>query len=339
MKKYVTIKDIAKALGYSTSTVSRALTGSYEVSEKTKEIVKHKAEEMNYHPNVIARNLSSRRSGVVGVIVPEFETGFFPRVILGIQDELSKAGYRILITQSGESAVKEKENLDLLLENMVEGVIASVTKEGGNEEAFMKAIHSGIPVVFFNRVYNLPRASKVVVDDRSLAYDSVIHLLESGYKRICHLAGPSNMQVARHRIEGYEDALKECGGDQVSLIIDVDGISVSNGYAAMLRILDGEDPLPDAIFCFNDNIAVGALKAIKERGWRIPEDIAVVGFSETEISTIVEPHLTTTVQPRYQMGVEAAKIMLEQIVTKGKSLPSNLVLKARLNIRESSKRK
>ncbi len=339
MKKYVTIKDIAKALGYSTSTVSRALSGSFEVSGKTREIVKKKAEEMNYHPNVLARNLSSRHSGVIGVIVPEFETGFFPRVILGIQDELSKAGYRILITQSGESAVKEKENLDLLLENMVEGVIASVTKEGGNEEAFQNIIQSGIPVVFFNRVYNLPRASKVIVDDRALAYDSVRHLFESGYERIFHLAGPVTMQVSKNRIEGYNDALRDFGCEDMSEVHSVDGISMSNGYALMSSMLDGGGPLPDAVFCFNDNIAVGAMKAIKERGRRIPEDIAVVGFSETEISTIVEPHLTTTVQPRYQMGVEAAKIMVEQIVTKGRSLPSNLVLKASLNIRESSKRK
>lgn len=338
MKRYATIKDIAKALGVAPSTVSRALAGSSEVSEKTRLLVQEKAWEMNYRPNVMARNLSSSRSGVIGVIVPEFETGFFPRVILGIQEELSKSGYRILITQSSESAVKEKENLDLLLDNMVEGIIVSVTKEGGNEEAFQRVIKSQIPVVFFNRVYNLPRASKVIVDDRSLAYDSVVHLLEQGCRRIVHLAGPLNMQVAKLRAEGYHDALAAYGMEAGYAVMEVDGISLDNGYSAMKDILAGDGDI-DAVFCFNDNIAVGAIKAIKDAGKRIPDDIAVVGFSETEMSTIVEPHLTTTVQPRYQMGIEAAKIMVEQIMTKGRDLPTNLTLSAKLNIRESSKKK
>lgn len=338
MKRYATIKDIAKELGVAPSTVSRALAGSSEVSEKTRLLVQEKAWEMNYRPNVMARNLSSSRSGVIGVIVPEFETGFFPRVILGIQEELSKAGYRILITQSGESAEKEKENLDLLLDNMVEGVIVSVTKEGGNEEAFQRVIKSQIPVVFFNRVYNLPRASKVIVDDRALAYESVVHLLEQGCRRIVHLAGPLNMQVAKLRAEGYRDALAAYDMETGYTVLEVDGISLDNGYSAMKDILAGGSDI-DAVFCFNDNIAVGAIQAIKDAGKSIPDDIAVVGFSETEMSTIVEPHLTTTVQPRYQMGVEAAKVMVKQIMTKGRELPTNLTLSAKLNIRESSKKK
>lgn len=336
MKKYTTIKDIARELGCSISTVSRALTNSAEVSAETRELVLRKAEEMNYHPNILARNLSSRRSGVVGVIVPEFETDFFPRVILGIQDELSRSGYRILITQSGESAIKERENLELLLGNMVEGIMASVTQEGGNEEAFQKAIKSGIPVVFFNRVYNLPRASKVIIDDRKLAYESVKHLLDQGYDAIYHLAGPKNMNVAKQRIEGYQDALDEYG--MQANIIEVNGVSITDGYSTMRELLNG-GVCPQAVFCFNDNIAVGAIKAAKESGKRIPEDIAFVGFSETEISTIIEPHLTTTAQPRYQMGVEAAKVMMEQITTKGRSMPTNMTLSAKLNVRDSSKKK
>ena len=338
MKRYATIKDIARELGVAPSTVSRALAGSSEVSEKMRTLVQEKAYEMNYRPNVMARNLSSSRSGVIGVIVPEFETGFFPRVIIGIQEELSKAGYRLLITQSGESAEKEKENLDLLLDNMVEGIIVSVTKEGGNEEAFQRVIKSKIPVVFFNRVYNLPRASKVIVDDRTLAYDSVVHLLEQGCRRIVHLAGPLNMQVAKHRVEGYRDALAAYDIEAGYTVMEMDGISLDNGYSAMKDILAGGSDI-DAVFCFNDNIAVGAIQAIKDAGKRIPDDIAVVGFSETEMSTIVEPHLTTTAQPRYQMGIEAAKIMVEQIMTKGRDLPTNLTLSAKLNIRESSRKK
>ena len=336
MRSYTTIKDIARELGVSPSTVSRALADSGEVSEKMKGLVKTKAEEMNYHPNVLARNLSSRKSGVIGVIVPEFETGFFPRVILGIQDTLAKEGYRILITQSGESAQKERENLELLLGNMVEGIIVSVAKEGGNDDAFRKVIRSQIPVVFFNRVYNLPKASKVIVDDKSLAYDSVHHLFEQGCRKIIHIAGPQNLEVAKKRTMGYMEAMHEFGNGADAQVVEA-GITFDDGDRVVTQLLNGGEILPDAIFCFNDNLAIGAMRALKKAGVRIPQDVAVVGFSETELSTIVEPNLTTTVQPRYQMGVEAAKIMVEQIRTRGRSIPTNLTLEGHLNIRESSK--
>ena len=336
MRSYTTIKDIARELGVSPSTVSRALADSGEVSEKMKGLVKTKAEEMNYHPNVLARNLSSRKSGVIGVIVPEFETGFFPRVILGIQDTLAKEGYRILITQSGESAQKERENLELLLGNMVEGIIVSVAKEGGNDDAFREVIRSQIPVVFFNRVYNLPKASKVIVDDKSLAYASVCHLFEQGCRNIVHFAGPQNLEVAKKRAKGYMEAMCEFGNGEDAEIVEA-GITFDDGDRVVTQLLNGGEILPDAIFCFNDNLAIGAMRALKKAGFRIPQDVAVVGFSETELSTIVEPNLTTTVQPRYQMGVEAAKIMVEQIRTRGRSIPTNLTLEGHLNIRESSK--
>lgn len=336
MKRYVTIKDIASELGLSTSTVSRALTGGGEIRESTRQKIRETAQRLGYHPNLLARNLSSHRSGIIGIIVPEFETGFFPRIILGIQDELSRSGYRVLITQSGESAAKERENLELLLGNMVEGIIASVTKEGGNEEFFQTVIKRGIPVVFFNRVYDLPRASKVMLDDRLLAREATTHLLSQGCRRIAHFTGPLNMQVARNRLAGYRDALKEQGAAvQENLVIE-SGFNYEDGYNATLKILAEMSPLPDAIFCFNDNLAIGAMKALKEAGRRIPEDIAVVGFSETDLSTLVEPPLTTVAQPRYRMGAEAAKIIVEQIQTHGRSLPVNLILNAEVHLRASS---
>lgn len=339
MRRYTTIKDIAAELGLSTSTVSRALTGGGEIRESTRRLILEAAENMGYHPNLLARNLSSRRSGIIGVIVPEFETGFFPRIILGIQDELHKAGYRVLITQSGESAEKEKENLDLLLGNMVDGIIASVTKEGGNENVFQSVIKRGIPVVFFNRVYNLPRASKVMVDDRHLAEVATRHLLEQGCSRIMHFTGPLNMQVAKNRLAGYGDALRSGGIEPDGEMVVESGINYEDGYEATRRMLSEASELPDAIFCFNDNLAIGAIKALKEAGKKIPEEIAVVGFSETDMSSVVEPALTTVAQPRYRMGVEAAKMMIEQINTQSRSLPGNLTLDANLHVRASSKRK
>lgn len=335
-KRYVTIKDIAAELGLSTSTVSRALTGGGEIRETTRQKVQEAAMRLGYHPNLLARNLSSHRSGIIGIIVPEFETGFFPRIILGIQDELHRSGYRVLITQSGESAEKERDNLELLLGNMVDGIIASVTKEGGNEELFQTVIKRGIPVVFFNRVYNLPRASKVMLDDRLLAREATAHLLAQGCRRIMHFTGPLNMQVAQNRLAGYRDAIVEFGASVEEGLVVESGINYEDGYEATRKVLSDMSPLPDAIFCFNDNLAIGAMKALKEAGKRIPKEIAVVGFSETDMSTVVEPPLTTVAQPRYRMGVEAAKIMIEQIQTQGRSLPTNLTLDAELHVRASS---
>ncbi len=340
MAKYTTIKDIAVALNLSVSTVSRALNDSYQISRETVEKVKATAKEMDYHPNLLARNLSSKRSGVIGIIVPELETDFFPRIIMGIQDKLNKEGFRILITQSSESAEKEKENLDILCGSMVEGLIVSVAKEGGNEEHFRAVIKSGIPVVFFNRVYNLPRASKVVIDDRKQAYESVRHLFEQGCHKVVHLAGPETLKMTQSRSEGYMEALKEFGKSEEDSIIIHTGITISDGYSTTKELLEksGGADFPDGLFCFNDNIAIGAMKAIKEAGKRIPEDIAIVGFSETEMSTIVEPNLTTTAQPRYKLGVSAAEVMVEQIRTKSRSLPTNITLDAEFHIRESSSR-
>ncbi len=237
MAKYTTIKDIASELGLSVSTVSRALNDSHQISAETVEKVKAMAEKMDYHPNLLARNLSSKRSGVIGIIVPELETDFFPRIIMGIQDELSKEGFRILITQSSESAAKEKENLDLLCGSMVEGLIVSVTKEGGNEEYFRNVIKSGIPVVFFNRVYNLPRASKVTIDDRKQAYESVKHLFEQGCRKVVHLSGPQTLQMSQNRSEGYMEALREFGYSEDDKVIVNAGISISDGYTSIKNML------------------------------------------------------------------------------------------------------
>ncbi len=341
MAKYTTIKDIASALGVSVSTVSRALSDNGQISRAMVAKVKAMADEMNYHPNLLARNLSSKRSGVIGIIVPELETDFFPRIIMGIQDELSKEGFRIHITQSSESAEKERENLELLCGSMVEGLIVSVTKEGGNEHVFMDVIKSGIPVVFFNRVYNLPRASKVIINDSKQAYISVRHLFEQGCRKIAHLSGPQSLKVTQDRSEGYMTALKEFGeSEEDGIIIDA-GISISDGYDVVKSMMEksGGADLPDGLFCFNDNIAIGAMKALKEAGKRIPEDVAVVGFSETGLSTVFEPNLTTTAQPRYKLGVSTARVIVEQIRTKSRSLPTNLTLDAEFHVRESSRRK
>lgn len=339
MSKHVTIKDLAKALGISTSTVSRALADTWDVKRETRDKVLAMAQEMNYHPNLNAKNLQNKSSGTIGVIIPEFINGFFPNVIMGIQEVLHKENYWVLIAQSNESMEQERENLRLLEEKMVEGIIISVTNEGGNEDHYKHIMDAGTPIVFFNRVCEDVDAPKVVIDDVKMAEAAVEHLIETGHKRIVHLAGPGNMLITAKRIEGYKNTMQKHGIviDESSIVPS--GIFISDGMTTMERILKESNPLPDALFCFNDPVAIGAMKILKNAGMRIPEEIAIVGFSEDVMATIVEPQLTTVLQPMKEMGRRAAKLMLEQIRQEKPVPPRTIVLDAQLNIRESSTRR
>lgn len=336
MKRYATIKDIAKELNISTSTVSRALADRWDVKPETRLKVLETAERLNYRPNVLAKNLLSQRTGIIGIIIPEFVNSFFPKVIMGIQEILYEENYRMLITQSSESHEEELANLHLLENSMVDGIIISVTREGSNSEEYQRIINSGIPIVFFNRVCEATEAPKVIIDDRTMAFRAVEHLIQSGYKRIAHFSGPAKLQLTAERKAGYLDALEKYGfGVDESLIIET-GVLMEKGICAMRKLLDSSYSLPDAIFAFNDPIAIGAMKVIKEAGLKIPQDIALVGFSEDVMATIVEPQLTTVLQPMYEMGKQAATLLLEQIRVSKVAKPKTVCLEAQLNIRASS---
>lgn len=338
MKKYTTIKDIAKYLGLSTSTVSRALNDSWEINSETKAKVLETAKLLNYRPNLIAQNLQHKSSGVIGLVIPEFTSGFFPRIILGIQDVLYEENYQLLITQSNESLEHELQNLCLLEGNMVEGILLSITREGSNAEEYRRIIDSGIPIVFFNRVCPHTKASKVIVDDRKMAFQAVEHLIKSGCKRIMHLTGPRNLPLTEERKAGYLDALKKYEYKIDENYIVEAGVLMEKGVMAMEKFLLSGYNIPDAIFAFNDPVAIGAMNVIKKNNLRIPDDIALVGFSEDQLASVVDPPLTSVVQPNYEMGKVAAKLLIEQIKSPLKSNLSLVRLDATLNIRASSSR-
>ncbi|MBF1606012.1 MAG: LacI family DNA-binding transcriptional regulator, partial [Prevotella shahii] len=202
-----TIKDIAKALGLSFATVSRSLNNSHEVSEETRMRVLSKARELSYKPNIHARNLLKRRNNMVGVVVPEFTTFFFPEIIIGIQEVLNAEGYQVLICQSNESATLERRNIEMLESSMVEGLIVSVTKDAQNTDLYNRIIGEGTPVVFVNRVLPELHATQVVIDDRKWAFKVVDHLVRCGYRNIAHLAGNEHLSITKERLQGYLDAL------------------------------------------------------------------------------------------------------------------------------------
>ncbi len=335
MKKYSTLKDIAKALNVSTATVSRALANRSDVNQETKKLVLEEAKKQNYRPNPIALRLQNKRSKTIGLVVPEFKSSFFPMVIAGIQKVMDEFGFQLLITESQESMEVERRNLRLLENNMVEGILISITREGENSDLYQELINSEMPIVFFNRVCSKVVASKVVIDDYKRAFFATEHLIYSGFKKIYHFSGPENLMVSKERKKGFLDAMKKHHLEVTDKSVLTAGVFMDKGFSAMQSLIEKND-IPEAVFCFNDPTALGALKAIKEAGLKCPEDVALVGFSETEIAQLVDPPLTSVEQPTFEMGETAARILLDQITKSPPPPPETICLNAKLNVRKSS---
>lgn len=334
MKKYATIKDIAKALNISIATVSRALSNSGDVNLETKKMVLEEAERQNYKPNIIAQRLQTKRSKTIGIVIPEFKSTFFPNAILGIQSVLQEEGFQLLITQSNESIEEEVHNLRLLENNMVEGIIISIICEGNNAKCYQDIINGGIPIVFFNRVNPQIDAPKVIIDDYKYAFFATEHLIYSGFKDIIHFGGPKDLIIAKDRKKGFVDAMKKhhlpISDDS---FIDT-GISMDNGYDATLKLI-AQDKLPEAIFCISDRVAIGVMQALKEKGIPCPDRVALMGFTETEMARFLDPPLTSVEQPTYEIGKTAARLLLEKI-NNPFCENKEIVLPAKINIRKSS---
>lgn len=339
MKRHqVTIIDIAEELNISKSTVSRALTGHPSVRKQTREAVMELAKQMDYQRNMLAINLSSSQSKTIGIIVPEFVTSFFPIVIMGAQEIAAQSGYSVLISQSNETYETEVANANVMLANRVDGVLISMTRETKNFDHFAIFKRKGIPMVFFNRVCHEIEAPKVVVDDYEGAFKATEHLILSGKQRIAHLAGPPSLYISRKRLEGYKDALRKHKRPIIDELIISYDLNLEKVKIYVKYLLDLPEP-PDALFAVNDPTALEALKVIKERGLVIPEQMAVVGFSNDYGSALVEPGLTTVSQPTREIGQVSAQLLLDQINTDSSVWkPITRVLKTELIIRGSSQR-
>lgn len=333
----ITIKDIARELNISTSTVSRALTDRWDVNPETRKAVLELADKLNYRPNPISLNLKQKQSMTIAVVVPEFITSFFSDILTGIQSVMEEEGYNILISQSHESAETELRNLQMMESKMVDGFIVSVSHGDSNKAFYQRLLNKNIPLVFVNRVCQGVPAPKIVIDDYKWSYRAVEHLIENGYRRIMHLTGPEEIALARERRRGYENALRDHGIPVDPELIVPGGLMMELGILTAHRILDMKNR-PDAIFAFHDPLAIGVMKTLMKNGVRIPEDMAIVGFSESQSAVIIEPNLTSVEQPTYEMGRAAAELLLEQIKNTSDEniLRKSIILEAKLNVRESS---
>lgn len=332
--KHTTIIDIAEKLGISPSTVSRALSDHPDIRRETKERVRKIAGELQYSPNPIAQSLKSSRTTTIGVIVPEIKHDFFSSAISGIEEIAYQSGYTIIVCQSNESYEREVVNTNALMHHRVAGVIVSISQNTKCGDHFQDLLRRKIPLVFFDRVCDDVAASKVVIDDYRSAFDAVTHLVQRGYKRIAHFAGPKELGICKKRWNGYVDALKQSRLELQTRLVRYGGLHEQDGYNSMDSLLK-EDMIPDAIFAVNDPVAIGAFQRIKEAGLRIPDDIAIVGFSNNKITSLVDPQITTVDQPSFEMGRKAAEILISTIEDKTIE-PKTLVLDAKLIVRGST---
>ncbi|MEM9675006.1 MAG: LacI family DNA-binding transcriptional regulator [Cyclobacteriaceae bacterium] len=336
--KHITIKDVARQLNVSISTVSRAFNDKYDIRKETRAKILRVADEMGYRPNPIARKLIQQKTLNIGVVVPEFVNSYFPEVIIGIQEVLLNRGYQVLVMQSNECYTTELKNIKALEDSMVDGMIISLSSEAHNNDYYVRMIEKGYPIVFFNRVdENIP-ASSVIFDDYKWAYFATEHLIKQGCRKIYHFSGYQHLSLSRNRIKGYRKAMdKFCIPYTDDYIIET-GFFIEEGQKAMEKLLV-EGDVPDAIFATNDPTAIGAMKAIKKAGMKIPDDIALVGFSESKMAEVVDPPLTSVSQPTFEIGRTAAELLLRQINSEGFAAPQTVTLDGKLNVRESSSAK
>lgn len=311
--RQVTIKDIAKRLNISPSTVSRALHDNPSISKKTKEAVLALAEELNYQPNLVALSLLNSRTHTVGMVVPKITQPFYALAISGMEDVAVASGYSVMICQSNESEERERSLVRSLLASRVDGLVVCHSKETQDAEQLASLVEQGVPVVQFDRVFaEVAGASKIVCDDRKGAFELTEHLLAKGYKRIAHIAGTKHFSTTKNRMGGYIDALKSNGMEIDESLILHAGPTSDQMIETARTLLDLPEP-PDAIFAVNDLTAIEAMRVIREKGLNIPNQVGLAGFDNLPVTTFTEPELTTVRQPAYEMGQEAARLFFRQL--------------------------
>lgn len=332
--KHVTIKDIAQYLSISVSTVSRALIDDKNIRRETKEKVLETAKKLGYKPNPVATNLKYGHTNTVGVIVPEMVTPFASRVINGIQDILYANGIKVIIAESGEDPKKEKENLELMERFMVDGIIISLCSYKKNREEYLRLQKAEMPMVFYDRIPHGLDVSQVIVDDYMKSFFLVERLVRSGRKHIVHIQGPDDVYNSVERVRGYKDALRKFHIPFDEKMLLKGGLTFEDGGKMVEKLLE-RNVLFDAVFAFTDTLAIGAMNRLREFGRKIPEEVAIASFSGTELSTIVYPELTTVEPPLFQMGRNAAELILEKI--KNPASPNrSVVLDAEIKLRAST---
>ncbi|MFM6975546.1 MAG: LacI family DNA-binding transcriptional regulator [Sphingobacteriaceae bacterium] len=314
----VTIKDIAKALGLSTSTVSRALRDAHEISEATKKTVLAYAKEINYQPNPIAQSLKERRSKSIGVVVSEVANSYFSQAINGIESIAYDRGYHVIISQTHESFEREVINVKHLASRSVDGLLVSLSAQTKDISHLQHLYDKGLPMVFFDRVADSINTHKVIADNERGAFDATQHLIKSGYKKIAHLTSSLHLSISIERLAGYEAALKANGlklNPEYIKPCPHGGMLYEETETAIKELMAMKDK-PDAIFVAGDRLSTGCLSVCKNLNIAVPGDLAIAGFSNSDALDLFNPSLTSIRQPAYEMGQLATEMLLKLIEAK-----------------------
>jgi DNA-binding LacI/PurR family transcriptional regulator len=336
MDKPATIKDIARQLNISISTVSRAMRNAPDVSADTKRTVMALSEELNYQPNMLALSFKRKQTHNIGVIVPNLDF-VLSTMVKGIDEVALEAGYTVMVCQSNESFGREIVNTRRLLDSLVDGFIISVSSETKVFDHFKKIQDKKMPMVVFDRVTPFLKAPGVRIDNEDGGFQATEHLLMQGYKRIAILAGPKNLDISNQRLNGYIKALKKYKiKPDDNLVIHCD-FDQHYAYLATKELL-AMKKRPDAIFTISDRMAIGAMLAIKEKELNMPYDIGLVGFNNEPVTSLVTPGISSVDQPSFELGKIAAKLFIETVHQDKDMSDVDEVLKPKLIIRESSQR-
>lgn len=331
----ITIHDIAKALNISGSTVSRALNNNTRISEKTKKAVRDKAKELGYQPNALASNLRTSCTNTIGVIIPRISRYFFSSAITGIEEFAREKGFNVIICQSNDLEARESDCVQTLFASRVDGVISSVALKTNNYEHYKTFTNRNIPLVFFDRVCDELETSKVVVDDFKGGFIAAEHLISKGCKRIAHISGPQHLNIYINRLQGYLKALRKHDITVDQNLILESPLTREDGLRCAKELLESSNP-PDAIFAGNDTTALSIILYAKEKGIRIPEDLAIMGFSNEPFSEYLSPSLTTVEQSGFDVGIKATELLIDIITNKSGNTQETIVLPVKLIEREST---
>lgn len=330
----VTIKDLARMAGVSTATVSMVLNNkANHISDKTKDKIWELAKTHNYVPNILARSLVTKKSRTIGLVIPDITNPFFPEISRGAEDRANEGGYSVIICNSDDSPLKEERYVKMLIEKMVDGII--FTDSSSRTPLLIETRSKGVPVILMGRDVEVEGPiGRVFVDNIKGAYDATNHLIERGYKEIAMLSGSSGYQTAQERMEGYRRALQNAGFPFMEQRVLEGTFRQEWGYGGISWLINQGISF-DAVVCGNDMVAIGAIKALRFFGKRIPEDVAVIGYDDIYMAKLVDPELTTIAQPSYDLGYSGCDILI-RMIEEGYVQQDPLCYEGKLIVRKST---
>ncbi len=337
-KAHVTLSDIARKLNVSKVTVSKALRGHPDISRETTKLVKQTAEELGYTPNFAARNLSSRKSNTIGLVVPKIAHFFFSALIESIYDTAFYNNYDIALTVSQENADRERKHIEPLLAMGVDGLIVSISQQTKDKSIFEKVLNRNVPLVFMDRVLEMKGTSQVTVDDKTGAFKATEQAILNGYKKIAHLGGYKEINIGKNRFAGFADAMKQYGIPVNPDWVIYGGFGETYGYDGFMTLYKSGN-MPDFIFAVTYPVALGVYSAAAEVGMKIPDDIDIICFGSSNISSFIKPAISFVNQPTDLLGKTAVELVLEHTREFDEYKPKRIQIPTELVLRETCVKK